>query len=400
MSNQGKPLQLIPTLALNGMRSSVAILESVRGRRVLWRVLGVIESSLSESFGEQVRVTRLRTHSMKHEMARKYSALGLRLFGSKVALYFLDGSENEIDRIQSWIEDSLPQEAILSQVPLEVLSNDQSREAHHSKGSLVGIRFDLNCGDTGVLTIFANLDQNLIRRIAVYARQESLPVCRAPMLRHLLCSLSLELVFELNSLSVLLAAKRGGEITLFDKTSRVGAWRIAGLAGVTTGEPLLNVKPVAFDASRRSLLFRVAPNKIGRREEMNQKSNTCNFPLADLGVCLSVELGKTRLSLADLIDLAPGASLEFELPVNGKVMLQAGEEQIAEAQLVSEADRLLLQVTQVFEEGEKNNETDKQKMRLLPTKEKTIGPETESENDLSGMVSGSSNDSISTLSSS
>jgi len=95
--------------------------------------------------------------------------------------------------------------------------------------------------------------------------------------------------------------------------------------------------------------------ELAREEEASRGRNLSSQQaklLSELRVGVGVEVGTLEISAEELIDLYSGQSFEFEFDPDAPVKLRVGEELVAEAKFVLDGDKLALEVSSVFCDGD------------------------------------------------
>ncbi len=71
-------------------------------------------------------------------------------------------------------------------------------------------------------------------------------------------------------------------------------------------------------------------------------------PLERLPVKIGIQIGELSLSLAQLVDLVPGAVFDIDLPESVALVLTVDGTPFASGKIVSEGEQLFLEIQEIF----------------------------------------------------
>lgn len=87
------------------------------------------------------------------------------------------------------------------------------------------------------------------------------------------------------------------------------------------------------------------------REEPTPATPSSFDALLDVSMPVWVEIGRTRMTIAEVLALAPGAVVELERLVGEPADVYVGERRFAEGEIVTVEDRLGVRFTRVLATG-------------------------------------------------
>lgn len=340
---------------LNRSRERAAPLESARGRMYLRALFERVQELLRLDGKLRVSLCGVRTLSQLPANREEFHNVALSFYGARVVLHCpleLIGNQSKLQELTS---DILEQRLLHEWPDLRILP--QPLTATSFEAAALELRLETA---SGVFPLIIELDTRALSRLQTYSALLPVPLGRKSLLMRATLELRVEYHFEVRSLATLLAIKQGGNLSLTNQGGESEGWRLRAKAPSSSGS--LSVSGhYLMNPSRLRLAY--VEKQLGGKK-MKNLNTQYKTAVENLGVSLSVELGVLEVSVSELIDLCPGKAIEFDVPLNESLRLRAGEETIAEAKLVERDQRLMLQVTKVFCDQERNLATEGEKLRL------------------------------------
>ncbi len=103
-----------------------------------------------------------------------------------------------------------------------------------------------------------------------------------------------------------------------------------------------------MNEKQKAEFLKLAEKTIEAGKSSGQKEESTIEMLYDVPVCVTAVLGKTVMSIHDLLKLGPGAVIELDKQVGENIDIYVNNKLIAKGELVSQGDRLGITMTELI----------------------------------------------------